>query len=341
MESNKSLPKISIIINSYRSLYKLQSCIVGVKNSIYSNKEIIVVSYGISEGDIKKTGISFYVDKLILLKKDLGLPAQRNVGFKAIDPSSKYVLFVDDDVILNELALVNLIRIVEDFPNIGLVQPLLITPDGLIDCAGAFIDVLGYSYMPFHGEPVSSLGTRENFFEISYGAGACLLLRADIFRFDEIFHPFDASFYFNYEDVDLSLRIWKKGFIVACIPSAVAVHKRGRTAKMARSPANLIYLNTRNKFITLVSILGIKTLPLFIFFECLKAICLLKINREHTLSTFSAILWGFKNFKRIILRRKILIKNATKSNMLPRILLNPHFPTLVREFRSHYSLNTA
>jgi GT2 family glycosyltransferase len=338
MESNKSLPRISIIINSYRDIYKLQSCIAAVKKSIYNNKEIIVVSYGISKNDIKETGISFYIDKLILLKKDLGLPAQRNIGFKAVDPSSKYVLFIDDDVILNELTLINLIRTIEDFPNIGLAQPLLITPDQLIDCAGAFIDILGYSYMPFHGEPISSLNTRANFFKVSYGAGACLLLRADIFRANEVFQPFDASFYFNYEDVDLSLRVWKKGFMVVCVPSATAVHNRRRTAKLKKSPAYLVYLNTRNKFITLASLSDIKTLPLFILFECIKAIYLLKINPAHTLAIFSAILWIFQNFKNIHIRRKILKEKINKNDALSTIILKPHFPTLIRNFRHHYDL---
>jgi GT2 family glycosyltransferase len=338
---NKNSPKVTIVVNSYCDLHKLQWCIEALKKVQYNNREIIVVSYGIPETNIKTTEISHYVDKLILLKKDLGPSAQRNIGFNAADPHSEYVLFVDDDVMLSEITVKNLIRVMMSSPKIGIAQPLLITPDGLIDCAGAYIDVLGYSYMPLRGKPAYSLNPIIEHFKISYAASACLILRTNIFRDDRIFQPFDSDFYFNYEDVDLSLRTWMKGFMVVCIPSAIAVHKRGRTAKMARSPANLIYLNTRNKFITLVSILGIKILPLFVFFECLKAIYLFKINREHALSTFSAILWGFKNFKRIILRHKFLIKNTAKSNMLPLILLKPHLLTLVHEFRSHYNLNTA
>jgi len=338
MESNRSLPRISIIINSYSDIYKLQSCVAAVKKSTYNNREIIVVSYGISKNDIKETGISFNVDKLILVKKDVGPPAQRNVGFKAKDPSSKYVLFIDDDVILNELTLINLVRVMEDFPNIGLAQPLLITPDQLIDCAGAFIDLLGYSYMPFHGEPMSSLKTKADFFKVSYGAGACLLLRADIFRAGEIFQPFDASFYFNYEDVDLSLRIWKKGFIVVCVPSATAVHNRGRTSKLKKSPAHLVYLNTRNKFMTLASLSDIITLPLFILFECIKAIYLLKVNPAHSFATFGAILWISQNLKKVYIRRKILKEKVNEDHTLSAVILKPHFPTLISDFRRHYDL---
>jgi GT2 family glycosyltransferase len=335
---DKDSPKVTIIVNSYRDLQKLQLCIEALKKVQYNNKEVIVVSYGIPEANIKTAEISHYVDKLILLTKDFGPPGQRNIGFNAADPRSEYALFVDDDVMLSEFAVKNLIHIMMSSPKIGIAQPILITPDGLVDCAGAYIDILGYSYMPLRGKPAHSFNPTIEYFKISYAASACLILRTNIFRNDKILQPFDAEFYFNYEDVDLSLRTWMKGFMVVCIPSAMAIHNRGRTAKMVISPANLIYLNTRNKFITLVSLVGIKTLPLFIFFECVKAVCLIKINREHALATFKAILWGFKNFRKIILR-KILIKKANKRNVSSYILLTPRFSTLIREFRSHYSLS--
>ena len=211
---DKDSPKVTIIVNSYRDLQKLQLCIEALKKVQYNNKEVIVVSYGIPEANIKTAEISHYVDKLILLKKDFGLPGQRNIGFNAADPRSEYALFVDDDVMLSEFAVKNLIHIMMSSPKIGIAQPILITPDGLIDCAGAYVDILGYSYMPLRGMPVYSFNSPVEYFKISYAAGACLILRTNIFRNDKILQPFDAEFYFNYEDVDLSLRTWMKGFMV-------------------------------------------------------------------------------------------------------------------------------
>ncbi|MEM3526001.1 MAG: glycosyltransferase [Candidatus Jordarchaeaceae archaeon] len=113
---NGNPPKVSIVVNSFKDLDKLKLCVDAIKKTRYDNKEVIVVSYGIPERAIKTSNISSSINKLILLKKDLGPPAQRNIGFKTRDDDSKYVLFVDDDVLLTELAIENLIRVLEMFP---------------------------------------------------------------------------------------------------------------------------------------------------------------------------------------------------------------------------------
>jgi len=336
MNQESNLPMVSIIINSYRDLDKLRQCLEALNKLEYDNKEIIIVTYGIPLQNIRKALKKMNYNKLILLKKDYGLPAQRNIGFKFADPSSRYVLFIDDDVVLDKTALSNLVRVAETFPDIGLAQPLLVAQDGFIDCAGAYIDFLGYSYNPFRGLPLSLFIVRKEFYEISYGAGACLLLRADIFRNDKFFKPFDPSFYFNYEDVDLALRTWMKGYKVVCIPSAKAIHKRGRTSKMGILPPFLIYLNTRNKFITLGSLLGTKYLILFIIFELLKSIYLFKVNFGHAIATLYAILWGIKNFRLISFRKKILMINIGENRHPNIFVIKPHIRNLINELKLHY-----
>jgi GT2 family glycosyltransferase len=338
MNQESNLPMVSIIINSYRDLDKLRQCLEALNKLEYDNKEIIIVTYGIPLQNIRKALKKMNYNKLILLKKDYGLPAQRNIGFKFADPSSRYVLFIDDDVVLDKTALSNLVRVAETFPDIGLAQPLLVAPDGFIDCAGAYIDFLGYSYNPFRGLPLSLFIVRKEFYEISYGAGACLLLRADIFRNDKFFKPFDPSFYFNYEDVDLALRTWMKGYKVVCIPSAKAIHKRGRTLMMKLSPAHLIYLNTRNKFVTVGSILGFKYLVLFIFLEILKSLYLFRFNYYHALATISGILYGIKNFNIVVFRRKLLNdrRNNIKKLLVENIIIKPNTSVLISEFKRHY-----
>ncbi|MEM3605024.1 MAG: glycosyltransferase family 2 protein [Candidatus Bathyarchaeia archaeon] len=338
---NESL-KVSVVINSYKNLQKLESCVKAVIETLYDNKEIIVVSYGIPKISIKASNVNSYIDKLILLKEDLGLPAQRNIGFKARSNNSKYVLFVDDDVLLTKLSIKNLISVLEKNPHIGVAQPLLVTPNGHIDCIGGFIDFLGYSYMPFHGESLSSFNARREYIPISYAAGACCCLRVDYFLGSKHFQPFDDSFYFNYEDADLSLRAWIRGIDVVCIPSAIAIHERGRTASLKRAPNHFIFLDTRNKFVSLTSVLEPRMLfvyiPFFIIFELLKAIYLLAIHPVHAFLTFKAILCCLKGFKEIWMRRKIVRKIAVKNNKLSSVIYKPAFSALIREFKIHYGL---
>ena len=337
----ENLPRVSIVINSYKDLCKLESCVSAIEKIQYNNKEVIVISHGISEKAIKTSEIDSYIDKLILLDQDLGAPAQRNIGFKARDNRSKYILFVDNDVLLTESTIENLVRVLEMYPNIGIAQPLSVTSNGFVDCAGALIDSLGHSYAPFRGTRVSLFKAKADYIPVSYSTTACLVLRVSFFSKDKCFQPFDETLYFNYEDVDLSLRSWLRGIKVVCAPSAIVVHEKGRTAALRRSPRYLVYLNTRNKFITLTSVLNLKTLftyvPLFIVFESMKAVCLLGINSLHTLSMFKAILWCLQNLRRIHIRRKFVLETAVENNMLPIVINKPCFSALISAFKAHYS----
>lgn len=339
---NKNIPKVSIIINSYKDLYKLKSCLNSIRETQYNNIEIIVVSYGIQKKDIEKSKANSYVDKLILLKKDLGPPAQRNIGFKARNLLSKYTLFIDNDVLLTNITIDNLVRVLEKYPKIGAAQPLLLNSNQFVDCAGAHIDNLGYTYILYRGKHVSNFNIKEDYLPISYASSACLLLRVSYYSKEKYFQPFDDEFYFNYEDADLSLRSWGRGIKVVCIPSAVAIHERGRTSTLNKSPNHLVFLNTRNKFITLTSIFNLKMLltsiPLFIFFEFIKAIRLFKINLSHSLSTLLAIYWCLRNLRKIYLRRKIILKTALWNKNLLTVINKPHFSTLIQAFKSHYKL---
>lgn len=338
----KKSPKVSIIINSYKDINKLKLCVEAARRTQYDDKEVIVVSYGLDSTSIEASRIKSYIDELILLEKDLGPPAQRNIGFKVRDAKAKYVLFIDDDVILTESTVKNLVKILEKYPSIGIAQPVLLSLEQSIDCAGAFIDFLGYTYVPFRGKHISFFSKKAEYIAISYAASACMILRVNFFDNDINFQPFDREFYFNYEDADLCLRTWIQGIKVVCVLSATAIHKRGRTASLKQLPEHLVYLNTRNKFITLVSVYDMKTLltyiPFFIIFEFIKAVYLLKINSTHALSTFKAILWCLHYFKNIWLRRKLVMKKSIKNSVISSVIYKPIFPALIHEFKIHYNL---
>ena len=339
-----TFPRVSIIVNSFKDASKLKSCLSAIGKIQYPDKEVIVTSYGISETSIKSYCNTSCIDKLISLNKDLGVSAQRNIGFKARDLKSKYVLFIDDDVTVAENAVKEMVKVLEKESAIGIAQPLLLTSLGVVDCAGAFIDPLGYTHMPFRGRSASLLKWGEKFFPVSYVAGACLILRVDLFKNEERFQPFDEQLYFNYEDTDISLRCWIKGSEVVCITSAIAFHKRGRTASLKKSPEKLVYLNTRNKFIVLTSVSNLRALllniPLFVIFENAKAILLIKVNPFHAFSTFKAITWGICNFKIIWDRRNRIMAKAIRKNIMQTINCRFNIKRILQGFSFHYDLSS-
>lgn len=334
-------PKVSVIVNSFKDIVKLESCLYALKRDKYDNKEVIVVSYGIPNLNKSET-VRMRSNQVIMVEKDFGPPYQRNVGFGKRDPNSKYVLFIDDDVLVTNLMIQSMVKLLEKNPEISIAQPLLVNPSGLIDCCGTFIDRIGYSYLIFSGKDITDFNCKRDFFEVSYAAGACMMLRVSYFLDDLSFQPFDSNFYFNYEDVDISLRSWIRGKKVICITSTKAIHKKRRTFKLKKSPSHLIYLNTRNKFITLMSVYStselIMYLPLFVGFELIKSVFMIKAKLQHSIKTIYALLWCLKNCKRIWSRRKLVQMKAMNSLGNSAIISTINLPLLNIYFKRHYDL---
>jgi len=331
-------PKVSIVVTAFKDVKKLNRCLRALYNDPYSNKEIILVTYGINPQEIDND-LRTVITKHITLNIDKGYVYQKNLGFKNRDPDSKYVIFIDDDVEIFPHTIETLVSVLEKHEDIGLAQPLLITEDFRVDSIGAYIDYLGYSYIPLRGLDANNIIDRnkKRFYKVTYVA-SCVILRTKLFE-NSPFQPYDDFFFFNYEDVDLALRTWLKGYKVVCIPFAIAIHKRGRTASLGLAPAKFAYFNSRNRLLTLLSAynpsLILKYIPLLFIFEFLKAILLLRKNASHSIVSLLAIIWIIKNFK-FVIRRRWIVRSLSKSGVFNPVIIKPHFRTLIHEFRRHY-----
>lgn len=331
-------PRVSIILNSFMNKAKLSACLEAVKRDEYPNKELIVVTYGIDDS-IFLEEVKGQVDKLVILDEDLGAASQRNMGFENRDLTSKYVLYVDDDVKVRVDTLSKLVEVVELNPDVTIAQPLLIDSHGKIDCCGMMIDQLGYSYYNLNGVEAEGLRFKEEIVPISYAVTACVLVNTASIM-DAFNRPFDDSYYFNYEDVDFCLRNWIKDQTIACITTAQATHDRSRTANLGRSPENLVYLNTLNKFRTLFSVYDgwdvVRYIPLFILMELAKSIKLMGVNREHSKATFQAVSTIFNELGENINRRRRVQSEKKVSFMDKAVLRNFNIRELNTAFTHHY-----
>lgn len=333
--------QVSIVVTAFKDVKKLNRCLRALCNDFYSKKEIILVTYGIKPQEIDND-LRTVITKHITLSTDKGYAYQKNLGFKHADPNSKYVIFIDDDVEIFPHTIETLVSVLEKHEDIGLAQPLLITEDFRVDSIGAYIDYLGYSYVPLRGLDANSMIDRnkKRFYKVTYVA-SCVILRTKLFK-NSPFQPYDDFFFFNYEDVDLALKTWLKGYKVVCIPSAIAIHRRGRTTSLGRAPAKFVYLNSRNKLLTLLSVydslLILKYIPLLFVFEFLKTILLLRKNTSHSIVSLLAIIWVIKNFK-FVIRRRWIVRSLSKSKAFNPVIIKPHFRTLIYEFWRHYEQN--
>src|SRR5208283_2266212 len=112
---NIGIPKVIIVIPSFNST-DLFECIDSILNQSYPNFEIIIVDNSTQQSIWKKLQVksaSSNKIKLLKPKSNTGVTGGRNLGFKYNTNDSKYILFLDHDILLEKDALFELVKVGE------------------------------------------------------------------------------------------------------------------------------------------------------------------------------------------------------------------------------------
>jgi GT2 family glycosyltransferase len=166
------------------------------------------------------------------------LPQDRNLGFAAANnlaaehASGEALLLINSDAWLEPGAIDLLARRLEERPEVGLVAPRLLYPDGRLQFSwsparGVLGEAMQKARNPFehhswaHGplaRSVARLAGRR------WYTAACVLVRSDAWR---SVAGFDESFFMYFEDVDLCVRLEGEGWKLDQEPRALVRHVGG------------------------------------------------------------------------------------------------------------------
>ena len=133
-----------------------------------------------------------------------------------------------------------LLKTTQNIGNCGAVGGKLIRPDGSLQEAGSIIwddgSCLGYGRADDPFKPEYSYVR-----EVDFCSGACLLVRADLFKqvgkFDEHFYPA------YYEEVDLCMKIRDAGHKIVFQPSALVIHYEFGSSNSKNDAVGLLAVN--------------------------------------------------------------------------------------------------
>ena len=203
---------VAIIILNFNRQKDVLECLKSVSNLDYSPFETIVVDNGSKDSSVFEIKNLYPTVHIIESKINLGVAGGRNLGISYANEklNYKYLLFLDDDIVIDKCALSEMVNSFNRNENIGIVTPkcYLTNFSGVIGYAG------GMSFNRFTGK-ITDIGNGEKdkgqFDEskfISSCGGLCLMSNELINKvgvFDDNFNPY------GWEDVDLSLRAREKG----------------------------------------------------------------------------------------------------------------------------------
>jgi len=216
-------PFVSIVILNYNGQKFLKKCLQSVLGSDYENFEIILVDNGSTDKSLESVK-PFDRNprlKMVCLKENLGFSRGNNIG--ASVASGKYIVFLNNDTVVDREWLKELVSVMERNPNVGAAQPklLFLGREDEVQSAGNFIDTLGFTI-----PRIRLVEEKEKYNEqVEIAAtGAALIIRRNLF--DHI-RGFEPRFFVYYEDTDLSWRVRLAGKSILFVPSSIVYHAEG------------------------------------------------------------------------------------------------------------------
>jgi GT2 family glycosyltransferase len=226
-----------LIIVNYNACECIVACVLSAVNQV---DEVIVVDNASSDDSLAQLEAVFLGDrklKIVRNRENVGFAAGCNIG--AEHSSGSYLFFLNPDCVLTPDSAKHLVRVLEDYPAIGMVGGLLVNPDGTEQAGGrraiptpwrSFVRAFGLSrfadrwprlFFDFHLHK-QPLPTHP--IEVEAISGACMLVRRAAMQ--DVGH-WDEGYFLHCEDLDLSMTLRGKGWKIMFVPDARIVHDKG------------------------------------------------------------------------------------------------------------------
>jgi GT2 family glycosyltransferase len=230
--------KVDVVVLTWNDAEQLERCLDSVASSRGVRTRAYVVDNGsdVSAAPMALAGRGGTV--MIHNTKNRGVAAGRNQGAGLGD--SEYVCFLDSDAVLGPDALAHLARQLENRPDAAMSAPVFEDqlPEESAGVAPSFKDKAtrlirnSATY-----RRVAGMG-RGPAWEVDFSIGACQLLRRRCF---EAVGGFDERYFYGPEDVDLCMRLRRRGWKVVQVAAAACQHRARRSHRRLATRAGAIH----------------------------------------------------------------------------------------------------
>ena len=224
-------PLISVIIPNKDEKETLQTCMEMLnKNTSYQNFEIIIIENNSTTDEIFKYYKELSGDPRIhLLRwgKEFNYSAINNFG--VAHAKGEYLLFLNNDVkSINPDWMEEMLGVCQR-PEVGGVGAKLIYPDNTIQHAGCVIGmggIAGHMFVDMPADRTGYLHKASLLQDMSAVTAACLMMKKEVF---EEAGGFTEELAVAFNDVDLCLKVRKKGYLIVYDPYAKLYHMESKT----------------------------------------------------------------------------------------------------------------
>ncbi|MFD2116985.1 glycosyltransferase family 2 protein [Paenibacillus yanchengensis] len=234
----------AVVICNWNKKTDLMLCIHSVFRSNYTNFDVIVVDNASTDGSVEAIEELAYPIHIIELADNIGGAGGFNAGIeKALEGAYEYIVLLDNDVIVDSIAINNMINIMKDNSNIGLLGAKIIASgtENILQEFGSYIDWDQFNIRPMNK---GSLDTQDLplLLECDYVPACALIARASAVRKVGLM---DSQYFIYWDDIEWGYRMKQSGYKVMVTSKAKVWHKMGATE---RKTTFATYYFWRNRF---------------------------------------------------------------------------------------------
>ena len=229
-------PIFSIVVVHTFEADMLRLTLKGLKRaSVRIPFEVIVVDNRPSAGFADTLKAVYPEARYFANAKNLGFGSAMNVGIR--QALGKYVLIFNPDIIVKEGSLEALVAFMDAHPDVGIVGPRLVNPDGSLQHSSYRLPT--WLLPVYRRTPIGKLGfaksvidryfrtdePHDKTMDVDAMIGAALFCRRDVLVRVGMF---DERYFLYYEDNDLCRAVWEAGYRVVYYPKAEFMHYHRR-----------------------------------------------------------------------------------------------------------------
>ncbi len=233
-------PEVSVVIVAWRALEDVVGCLRSLERYAGISYEAVVVDDGSGDSTPRTIQEQFPEATLVAKLRNEGLVAGRNSALPLV--TGRFVLMLDADTELRPGALEAMARVLDERPEVGLVGPKLVSPEGEVQPScrrypGLLYPLRRRGPLALGGETAST----RHYWMTDYDheterpvvsvLGAAQMWRADL---PSLVGQYDSRVSsYGGEDLDWCHRVWSAGMEVRYVPSAVVMHRWQRVTRRA------------------------------------------------------------------------------------------------------------
>ncbi|MEN8098343.1 MAG: glycosyltransferase family 2 protein [Chloroflexota bacterium] len=246
---------LTIIIVNWNVRDLLRRCLQSLHEANTSlETQIIVVDSASSDGSVEMVSDEFPQVSLLVQKENIGFTRGNNLGIA--DANSEYILLLNPDTVVDSNALEEMVAYMQEHPEVGVLGPLLVYPDGSIQSSRRRFPTLATLFFESTWlQPIAPRKVLDNYYvkdipddevaKVGWIMGACMLVRQK--AIDEA-GPLDEGYFMYSEEMEWQRRIQDKGWQVVYYPQVRVVHFEGKSSEQVMAQRHIYFQQSKLRY---------------------------------------------------------------------------------------------